>query len=180
METRNWLPTEIQFKAPDALPRTMVVRGTWPDTGRVAAAFASTGLFDVFVTTLDDRQAREGETLHLDNSEGCRSGTQMLSPASVRLECIHRSEQGLLPGCNLQVNLTGPLDTENIADRARIFIVLDHGEPCPFYDQRYLAENLRMNGLRPWRTSRLLAEVPSPTPISILRAIGVEPTANNR
>jgi len=172
----NWALTQIQFKAPDALPRTMVVRGTWPDTGRLAAAFAGTGLFDVFVTTLDDRLAREAEKIDVDNAPSCHSSSQLLSPDSVKLECIRRAQPGLLPGCSLQVNLTGPPKAENVAQHARIFIVLDHGEPCPFYDQRYLAENLRTNGLRAWRTSRLLAEIASPTPQTILRALGVEPS----
>jgi len=175
LEFNNWPVTKVQADAPVAPPRTMVLRGPSPETERVAALFAAIGLFDVFVASLDDRLARAGEKIELENTESCRSAAQTLSPDSIKLECIHHAEPSQLPGCSLQISLTGAHNSDVVAQRARICVVLDYGEPCPFYDQRYLDDALRTNGLRPWASSRLLAELASPTLRSILRAIGVEP-----
>ena len=57
LEINNWSITKVQADAPVAPPRTMVLRGPSPETERIAALFASIGLFDVFVAPLDDRIA---------------------------------------------------------------------------------------------------------------------------
>jgi len=178
LEFNNWSITKVQADAPVAPPRTMVLRGPSPETERVAALFASIGLFDVFVAPLDDRIAGTGEKVELANSESCRSEAQELSPNSIRLECIHRAQAEPLPGCRLGIDFRGAPGSGAAAQRAWIYTVLDHGEPCPFFDQLAKPSSSFLfpdKPLRPISGSRLVTELASPTPRSILRAIGVEP-----
>jgi hypothetical protein len=178
LEIKNWSVTKVQGDAPVAPPRTMVLRGPSPETERIAALFASIGSFDVFVAPLDDRIAGTGEKVELENSESCRSEAQELSPSSVKIECIHRAQPEPLPGCRLGIDLRGAPESGGSAQRAWIYAVLDHGEPCPFFDQLAKPSSSLLfpdKPLRPFTGSRLVAELASPTPRSILRAIGVEP-----
>jgi hypothetical protein len=179
LEINNWSVTKIQAQVPIAPPDVMVLHGASPDASagaeHVAVLFAAAGLFDVFLAPPQEEWGVTGEKLDVENSERCRSEAKTMFSEGVKVECIHRATRGPLPGCRLQIDLNGPPISESVAQSARIYVVLEQGEPCPFYDRRFLSDDLRLNGLRPWRTIRLVAEVPSPTLQSILRAIGVEP-----
>jgi hypothetical protein len=176
----NAFLAKVQANGRAVPPRAMVLRGPSPEAERVAAVLAASGLFDVFIAPLEDGWADTGARVDFDTSDGCRSGYPTLSPDAVSLECLHRSQPELLPGCSLQIDLIGPSGSESVAQRARIYVVLNRGESCPFYDQRYSAYDLRMNGMRPWSSSQLLAELASPTLQQILRAIGVQPSERGR
>jgi hypothetical protein len=168
-ESGNWL-VKAQAEGRPPPPRAMVLRGSSPETDRLAALFASTGLFDVFIAHLDDTVASSGERIDVDNSAACHSDAKTLSLESVKLECIRRTPPGPLPDCSLGIDLRGPPNSGGLAQRAWIYAMLNHGEPCPFYDSLVSPSS---KSLRPWAGTRPVAKVDSPTPRSILQAIGI-------
>jgi hypothetical protein len=161
-------------------PRTMVLRGPSPETERAAAVFASLGSFEVFVAPLGDSLARTAEKVELENDDSCRSAAQTLSVDSIKLECIRRAPPTPLPDCSLGIDLRG--SSSSAVERAWIYAVLNNGEPCPFFDSLAprSSDPFRGTPLRPWAGSRLFAQVASPTPRSILRALGIEPNSHGR
>ncbi len=173
---------KVQAGAPVAPPRAVVLRGSSAQTEQLAALFAATGSFDVFVAAPGTGWVDKGDKVHLENSERCRADARTLPPDNMPAECIHFEPSGPLPGCRLQIDLTGPTDTQAVAQRARIYVIAEHDEACPFFDR--LENPASPPGVggkpsRPWSSLLALAELTSPTPQSILRAIGVEPSANS-
>lgn len=182
LQTENWFLYKAQASGRPPLPRTMVLSGPSPDTERVAALFAALGSFDVFLAPPGDTVAQTAEKIDLENNDSCRSAAETLSVESIKFECIRRGPSEPLPGCSLGIDLQGLSVSGGIAQRAWVYAVLDNGEPCPFYDSLIPLSSYPFPGkpFRPLRGSRLVAEVVSPTPQSILRAIGIEPNSQGR
>jgi hypothetical protein len=173
---------KVQMDSHPPPPRTMVLRGPSPETDRIAALFASLGSFDVFVAPLGDTLALTAQKIELENSDLCRSAAQAFSVDSIKVECIHRAPPQPLPGCSLGIDFRAPPGSSGVVQRASIYVVLNNGEPCPYFDSLAAPSSNPLPGqsLRPWGGSRLVAVVPSPTPRSILHAIGTEPSAQGR
>ncbi len=176
--TENQFISKAQAADRPPPPRTMVLRGPSPETELMAGFFAALGLFDVFVAPLNDAAARTAERIELKESDNCRSSDRPISTDSVKLECIRRAPPEPLPDCSLAIDFRDPPGASGMAQRAWIYAVLDKGAPCPFYDS--LVPPVPGQSIRPWGGSRLVAQVVSPSPQSILRAIGIEPKTHGR
>src|ERR1700719_2751689 len=133
LEFNNWPVTKIQAQVPIAPPDVMVLHGASPDASagaeHVAVLFAAAGVFNVFLAPSEEEWGVTGEKLDVEDSEHCRSDAKTLFPDSVKAECIHRAKRGPLPGCRLQIDLKGPPGSESVAQSARIYVVLEQGEP---------------------------------------------------
>jgi hypothetical protein len=185
-EIRDWRMNPGTAAIPP--PRAMVFRSASPQIENIAAFFVTTGLFDVFVATPGDGWLASAEPIVVEKTKECQMRADL--ELNVAAKCIQRQNAVPLPPCRVQIDLNGPpRSTSELAQDARIFVLMDGEQACPFFGPR---EWIRL----PSPISRLHppfimgdppqpsvlrghAALTSPTAESILRAIGIEADCSN-
>jgi hypothetical protein len=122
-------------------PRALVILSKSLDVDQIAANFATTGSFDVFVTS-PSFTVTYGVSLHpvvIEQTMECEAGgSQAALPNAIPRACIRRRDAIASPSCRLQITFEGsPPSTEQLAETAWIYIMKTESgeveEPCPFY-----------------------------------------------
>jgi hypothetical protein len=181
----NWLLARSTAQA--VPPKALVFDSGSQDVERIAATFAATGLFEVYVASPSGGWLFNGRQLFVDKTNECvMAGALAKSFEAGR--CIHYKDEMPLPGCRIEVKFDAPPPSSAfLAQEARIFITREAGESCPFFGfSRELPSYMWVTrGRLPYVTyfgraissvdsRRLSAIVPSPTRESLLRSLGIK------
>jgi hypothetical protein len=169
-------------------PRAMVFRSASAQVESIAAFFVTTGLFDAFVATPGNGWVASAEPIVVDKIKECQTRTDL--ELNVAMKCIHRQHEVVLPPCRVQIDLNGsPRSFSELAQEARIYVLMDGDRACPFFGPReWIRLPSPISRLHPPfimgdppqpSVMRGHAALTSPTVESILRAIGIEVDCRN-
>jgi hypothetical protein len=174
--------------APISPPRALVFRSQSSDIESIAAVFVTTGLFDAFVAAPGTGWPDRGEPIVIQKTKDCQRRADL--KINVAAKCIHRQHAVSLPSCRILIDLNGSAPSASeLAQEARIAVVMDGDQACPFFGRR---EWIRLpNAIARIHPPFIMGDPPqpsalrghaaltSPTAESILRAIGIEADCSN-